>query len=428
MVSTTVSLNRIAERYRSLVQPRLGVIASVEEESLLPGAPDFPMMTARLAAIDRLFPIAGFSPLACGTALDPAEALVRACGEATERYCGFLSTPSLYATYARLPTRGVSPEDWPRCAPEAYGQPENPLAPPDARRPYHWSEGESLLTGEPVFVPTLQVSLGYWPDNPSQLVNLPQSTGLAAGDIPEAATLSGLCEVLERDAFMVTWCKQLPAPELSFPAAEWPEVAERQRRVARCGLELRLHALLPEAPPAKILALLFDRPGGPVPVVCGLGASVDPRRATAKAIDEAVQSRRSMLLTATQGSTHIPDLPEDVRSLPDHLAYYLNPERLQAFQFLQGAPSCPPQALPLPEGNTPGEALKSLVDLLGKQGYEAIRIDLTTPDVAEAGFRVVRVIVPGLIPVTHGHAMRPLDCPRWRRFPGGFTPFPHPFG
>jgi len=427
-VWSTASLTRIAEHYRSLVHPRVGIITGVKEEPPLPGEPGFPMMTARLSAIDRLFPIAGFSPIGGGTALDPLEAFVRACGEATERYCGFLAAPGPYTTYAELPARGISPADWPRCAPEAYGQSGNPLSPPDSRRLYHWSEGWSLLTREPVFVPTLQVSLGYRPDDPSQLVSLPHSTGLAAGDTFEAATLSGLCEVLERDAFMVTWCRRLPAAVLSFPPNGWPEVAERQRRLAQCELDLRLHALMPEVPPAKVMALLFDRPGGSVPVACGLGASVEPGRAAAKAIDEAVQSRRSLLLTVTQASPCIPERPEDVRSLPDHLTYYLQPERLQAFEFLFSAPTCPPTALNPIGGGTPGETLNRLVNTLGNRGYEVICVDLTTPDVAEAGFRVVRVIVPGLIPLTHGHAMRPLGCPRWQQFPGELTPFPHPFG
>lgn len=421
-------LRPIADRFRSLVHPRVGVMAGVEPERPIPGEPDFPMMTARLAAVDRLFPIAGFSPLAAGTALDPLVAYVRASGEATERYCGFLASPDLYSTHSELPARGISPGDWPRCAPEAYGKPENPLAPPDCRRPYHWSKGWSLLAREAVFVPTLQVSLGYWPSDSCELVNLPHSTGLAAGDTLEAATLSGLCEVLERDAFMVTWCKQLPVPVLSFPPDAWPEVSERQRRIVRSGLELRLHALLPEATPTTLVALLFDRPGGPVPVACGLGASVDPQLAAAKAIDEAVQSRRSMLMTVMQGDLRIPRRPEEVASLPDHLSYYLNPERLKAFEFLVGAGECSAAALPRAQGRTPGEVLNGLVRALGKEGHEVIQVELTTPDIAQVGFRVVRVIVPGLIPLTHGHAMLPLDCPRWQRFPGEFTPFPHPFG
>jgi ribosomal protein S12 methylthiotransferase accessory factor len=424
------SLAAIAARYGRLVDPRVGVISTVEETPRIPGEPDLSMMGARLAQIDRLFPIFAFSAEAGGTSLDRLEAQVRACGEAVERYCGFIYSPdpARYCCHAELPGRGLPPEAWPRCTDDEYALPQNPLAPPEARRRYQWVEGWSLCTRAPIFVPALQVYLSYLPTDPDELVIFPHSTGLAAGDSAETATLSGLCEVLERDAFILTWCKQLDAPLLSVSGDAWPEVAERQRRVARCGLELRIHALLPEEPPAKILALIFDRPGGPAPVSCGMGVSVDPRRAVAKAIDEAVQSRRAALISIVGEQMPIPAGPADVQSLEDHVAFYLRPERLEAFEFLRRASLLAAEELPPLRHQRPAEALDDLVRHLDDQGYEVLRVDVTTPEIAEAGFQVVRVIVPGLIPLAHGHSMRFLACPRWQAYPGPVTPFPHPFG
>lgn len=429
-MNAPTSLDAVAERYGALVDPRVGVIHAVEETQRMPGEPQFHMVGARLARADRLYAICGFSPIAGGTSLDRTEAQVRACGEAVERYCGFLYSPDpeLYLSHAELPGRGIAPDDWPKCTAAEYAMPGNPLTPPDHRRRYQWVRGWSVLHQQPVFVPALQAYISYMPAAPQEMVMFPHSTGLAAGDSLATATLSGLCEVLERDAFMLTWCKQLPAPALSVAPGGWPEVAERQWRVTRCGLQLQLHALLPDQPPAKILALILDRPGGTAPVSCGLGVATEPRRAVAKAIDEAVQSRRAQVVGSLNGQMSVPESPEAVRSLEEHVAFYRKPERLAAFQFLSQARPLPADQLPALGGESPAAALDVLVRQLGEQGYEVIRVDITTPDIAEAGFRVVRVIVPGLVPLAHGHSMRFLACPRWGLFPGGITPFPHPFG
>lgn len=421
-------LRSVAAQMEQLVDPVIGIIAAVHAEPQMPGEPAFTQVTARLADITRLFPVAGFSPMAAGTALDPQEAWVRACGEALERYAGFIAAPGPYAPASALPIRSLPPDQWPACSAEEYKR--NGLAAPDPGRPYHWLRGWSVTSREHIFLPAMHVLLGYWPDHPAELVSLPHSTGLAAGGTLESATLSGLCEVLERDAFLLTWSKRLPAPRLQLSSwADQPELSERINRVRRAGLDLRLHALLPETPPVKMLALIYDREDGLAPVATGLGASTSPYRAAAKAIDEAVQSRRSMLESRVSGEElPIPDAPDAVQSLPDHLAYYLKPERLEAFRFLDGQPEVTPGELPSLADKEDAPALQELVNQLEVQGYEVLRADLTGPDLAEAGFRVVRVMVPGTLPLAHGHWTRFLASPRWNRFPGEISPWPHPFG
>ena len=75
--------------------------------------------------------------------------------------------------------------------------------------------------------------------------------------------------------------------------------------------------------------------------------------------------------------------------------------------------------------------LEYCIERLGDAGYEVIVADITTPDIAEVGFSVVRVIVPGLVPL-HGRSSAPVprraapfDVPfrlEWNR--GGWTPKP----
>ena len=57
------------------------------------------------------------------------------------------------------------------------------------------------------------------------------------------------------------------------------------------------------------------------------------------------------------------------------------------------------------------------VDLIAQAGHEVIAVDLTTPDLAEAGFSVVRILVPGLIPLHSVHDLPYLGIARLRELP-----------
>jgi ribosomal protein S12 methylthiotransferase accessory factor len=82
--------------------------------------------------------------------------------------------------------------------------------------------------------------------------------------------------------------------------------------------------------------------------------------------------------------------------------------------------------------------LRGTVDAVAKRGLEPIACDLTTPDVADLGLRVARVVVPGLHPLFMGHRNRALGGERLYSVPQllGFdglergapdNAYPHPF-
>jgi ribosomal protein S12 methylthiotransferase accessory factor len=82
-------------------------------------------------------------------------------------------------------------------------------------------------------------------------------------------------------------------------------------------------------------------------------------------------------------------------------------------------------------------SLRNCLAELERNGLEAIAVDLTTPEIAELGLSVPKVLVPGLAPLTAVHAMPALGSPRFREVPKklGLTdpihdqinPTPHPF-
>jgi ribosomal protein S12 methylthiotransferase accessory factor len=83
--------------------------------------------------------------------------------------------------------------------------------------------------------------------------------------------------------------------------------------------------------------------------------------------------------------------------------------------------------------------LRSCLQALEKAGLEVLVVDVTLPEIADAGLSVVRVIIPGMIPLTHGQQHRCQGGRRLYRTPqlmgyvdretteDELNPIPHPF-
>ena len=83
--------------------------------------------------------------------------------------------------------------------------------------------------------------------------------------------------------------------------------------------------------------------------------------------------------------------------------------------------------------------VERLTQLLDEQGLEVIAKDITTPDVRDVGLSVVRVLVPGLVPMHGNHNFPYLGVRRLHDVPEklgwetegwdpiGINPDPHPF-
>jgi ribosomal protein S12 methylthiotransferase accessory factor len=108
-----------------------------------------------------------------------------------------------------------------------------------------------------------------------------------------------------------------------------------------------------------------------------------------------------------------------------HLDFLLQTERRVEID----PTSAPPKTVAL--------ALEQALAAVDAAGFDVLETDLTTRDIAELGLHVVKVIVPGLVPLTADHRFPALASPRFRDVPRRlgladdgafeFNPIPHPF-
>ncbi|WP_437752995.1 TOMM precursor leader peptide-binding protein [Sorangium sp. So ce1389] len=359
-----------------------------------------------------------------GKGVTAVEALIRATGEAVERYSAgiFDARALLRAPVAEMKGDFIAPERLCLYDEAQYARPGFPFARLDPTTPIAWVLGRWLDTRAPVHVPALPTYYGNCAEPGAYFCQV-TSNGLAAGPTLEGASMGAALELIERDAFMISWLARRPGRRILPDDAVDPEVHEVARQLAERGARIELYLLEAGiAVPVVMCVGYGDGKRWPGAVV-SISAHLSPRTAIKKAILEQGQIGNFVFRLMTGEDVAVPERPEDVRTIEDHAVYYLPPSRAAAFAFLrQGG------TVTAAELEEPSEvSLSELARRVQAAGMRVAIVDVTSPDLAATPFRVARAVGPDFQQIHFGHELARLGNPRLRAMaPHGINPDPHP--
>jgi ribosomal protein S12 methylthiotransferase accessory factor len=353
-----------------------------------------------------------------GKGLTRGNALRGAMGEALERYAArqVLHTRIVVAAVDELDGDVLTPEMLGLYADEQYARPDFPFERFDVRRRYHWILGEWLLDGGPVWLPaeTTLFANHSFGDRLCQVT----TSGLAMGCDRDDAAMRGALELVERDAAMMCWLGRRPSRRFS-PDRSDPAVEAVMRFMEPFGAAVEFYLIDVGIPVPTVLTFGFGD-GVRWPGLCvGSAAHVSPQAATRAAALEMVATGRGLL--RARGTTIAGDAIHFHRFV-DHAMHYFDPARSRAAAFLGS------DALPICSAS-PGivsENARELALLLADAGIRIALVDLTPPDVALSGLRVVRAVSDGLLPIHCGSGFERLGSRRFANIVS-LNPDPHPF-
>ncbi|GAY09000.1 YcaO-like family protein [Pseudonocardia sp. N23] len=410
----------MADLAAALADRRTGLLVDVGRLPVPPGLPSgFVSYGALVGRTDR-FTTWRADATGFGASLgDEDAARAAAIGEAIERYCGNAVPDTLRrASHAELVTAGedaLDPATLALYSARQYRLPGFPFVPFTADLRVGWVHGTDLHHGEPTWVPASLAHLDYVhgtrADEPP--THSLMYSGIAAGTDRAAAERSALEELLERDATGIWWASGAPATGLD----DGGRVTGALGRPAG-DVPLRVHlTAVPSEFDVPVVAALVEQDGGFV----GFGSAcrADPAQAAAKALVEALGLLRhardladpdSLAWAAVASGTieahaYLPFRADRryaddtgpghraLTDLPGVAQLYLDPR-------MQGAPLDPlrPAATRrLDDLPDIGDARAEYLRRLAAAGIRVVSVDLTTPDVRAAGWRVVRVVAAGLI-------------------------------
>jgi ribosomal protein S12 methylthiotransferase accessory factor len=249
------------------------------------------------------------------------------------------------------------------------------------------------------------------------------SNGLAAGATRADASMRAALELIERDAFMISWLARLPGRTIVLDDSVDPGAREVARELAERGARLELHLLDVGLGVPTVVSIGFGDgerwPGATV----AMAAHPSPARAIRKAVLEQGHVGPYLRRLMIERAKPVPESPEDVRTLDDHARYYFPPSRAAAFAFLGRGGEIRAASLEEPER----PSLDLLVERIRRAGLRVAVVDLTSPDLRATPFRVVRALGPDFQQIHFGHALGRLGNPRLLAMaPSGLNPDPHP--
>lgn len=376
----------------------------------------------------------------CGKGVSEEDAMLGALGEAVERYCA--SHAAMKRT-RRAPMQqpggeAISPLDFVLYSEAQYARSDFPFRPWQPDDNLLWAEMNELGSASGAWVPAAFVYLNSPSDQTQDFLCPMNSNGFAAGPDLTRALRSAALELLERDAFVVTWLNRLPVPEIDFAAVEGI-IGDIRSAYERGGAEVRAFLLATDQPVSAVMALVVDRTGDGPAAMIGLGCEFDRRKALQKALFEVCQLHELLRRKHEEGAAKRLNSYADVTTMEEHAAYFFRQDHLFEFDFLlhhgrkvgiDGPSSLPPV--------TVDDDLKTLQTALAASGCRFLYRDLTTPDLEAYPIRVARVLITQLQPLHFGHGMQRLGGRRLYELPKklGFgdtvfseatlNPCPHP--
>lgn len=394
-------------------------------------------------------PLFGADEGAAGRTHRYTDSVLAAILEGLERRCGITPRGKRTAvrdSYRRLGGAALDPASVGLHAPEMYERPDFPFQRFDPDREMDWVWGYSFLRERPILVPE---QLAYYSTGCGKGFVYETSNGCALGGSMEEAIFYGILEVLERDSFLLSWYARLPLPQLdplSAGDAEMELMIERIRATA--GFDILLFNSTMEHGVPCVWSLAKNRSGRGVNLICAAGAHPDPVRAAKSSIHELagmVLAQNDRFEQHRQDWERMLEDPFEVRAMEHHSMLYALPEAESRFDFLLD-PKRPLRSFeeaygrPVKENVDLTEDLRELIDGFRKRNLDVIVVDQSTPETLRNRLYCVKVIMPGMLPMTFGyHLTRLSGLTRVQRVPaelgyaekpltlGELNPHPHPF-
>ena len=337
-----------------------------------------------------------------GAWFESDRAIASTIGEAVERYCAAYYDPEelVFATYEEVAADAVNPSKFGFFSKRQYERAGFPFKPFTTSSPISWAWGYSLQRKRPTLVPASLTYLPFALDERRKETHITNttSTGLACGNSLEEAILSAMGEVVERDALCCFWMNRLPVPHVEVDEDSSIHTVFKEK-LQRPGLKYYLCDVTTDLGIPVFFTLLVGESNLGRMVNSGSQASVATSQAALKSLIEAAHGRPYVryLIHENPNWKYSPDF-STVRSFQDHAAFYTrSPQDFHALDFISSLRPMKrlSEIKDLSTGSVIGD-IEVYLSRLGELGFDVIVVDLTTPDIEEVGFNVVRVIIPGL--------------------------------
>lgn len=239
------------------------------------------------------------------------------------------------------------------------------------------------------------------------------SNGVSLGGSFEEAVLYGLLELIERDNFLTTWYGRIPINEVRLESLGLSEdTLNTVHRAQRDGFDVKVYDISMELGVPSFWALVRSLKGHKMYSYTAAGSNPIPHKAAESALLEAlVGIKIHDNINAEFGTT----VPTEVIEMEDHVNYYSSDQHKGAYDFLQDSHVTDLSTENYIKAFNTKTYLKKLINKVLKEYEDIYVVNLTSKEMEKLGIYTVKVIVPGLLPMTFGVQNERISEPRINR-------------
>ncbi len=371
-----------------------------------------------------------------GCGIDKESAALGLIGESLERYAsGFINeNEKIIASYKNLNQEAIHPNEISLFHPKQFEQKDFYCHPFKEDTETSWFPTIDLCSGKEILYPGQLIYMPYQEDTiPIAHGN---STGMATHTHYYKAILSGLFEVLERDAFATMWYQNILPPKIKIST----------------DIQKYIDAYFPCRYEIHLFDITFD---WVVPVVCGLcygknefgnfvicaSASrytfAETIKKTIQELGQGIPYARSLVKEFEHW--HIKDDFSNVDNFNNHAALYIKKPDLAEKVLNKFKQYEATKDIDWNEKSscTEQEMIQNIVTHCDKNNFQVLVKDLTTVDLEQMGIKAVKVMIPQAVVLGGDFGYYPLGNKRLYEMPKkmGYkvydfehlNPYPHLF-
>lgn len=297
---------------------------------------------------------------------------------------------------------------------------------------YNWIEGISLKNGKKIFLPEQSIHFG---EQKAKIENncflYETSNGAATGGTLEEAILYALYEIIERDNFLVNWYCKFECKEIDINSTSLKYLRNLVYILKEQDIEIKLYDISMELGIPSVWAMMFtNSPNYKIKAYNAAGCNLNPEKAVESALFEVITSFPiyNYLLKSDDKiidrAKFVVRNKKNVTEFQDHVLYYSSEKNFDILKF--------------PQKNNYSndihdiyfdyyknrdkklnDKLKYIIEKILLYYEDIYYIDITPKYIKKDNLYCVKVIVPGMLPMTFGQQYKRINKIRleneWKR-------------
>lgn len=390
-----VSLNKGIK----LISPEIGIIKGLGKVARMSWDP-FVYSYGILPCNSKILGGERYSGRSGGAGYNLKEAIETTLGEVIERYSSaFYDKNSLKkGGYKDFMNKAIHPKEFALFHPKQYSLPNFPFVPFTENIEIYWYPCMDLTYNKVTLYPASLIFMPFTLDE--NKIGYSTSTGMAGHYNFYKAILTGIYEIIERDAFVITWFQELDVPKIVINE----NIRKFISKFFPPYFDFHFFDITSDIDVPTVWGICIGEAEFGDFIAVGSAARSSYSHAIQKVLKEIGQAIPYFRYFLEVRKKWNPVSFEEITSFEDHSLFYIKRKDLR-FVFDKWIKKEEEKEVEFKEEEKEIDIIKEIKRILKifrNKGYNVVCCNLTPPDVREAGFFAVKIMCPQLIPL-HGN-------------------------